>query len=270
VDLVVLLPMSPLDALTTALTGSTAAIVIVQGTITGNVAVKVGSNKTLLGAKGATLNGVGLRVLNENNVIIRNLIITKVLAEAGDAIGIQASNNVWIDHVDLSSDRDHDKDYYDGLLDITHGCQYVTVSWSVLQHHWKASLVGHSDSNGAEDAVISVTYHHNYWNDLNSRMPSFRFGTGHIFNNYYLNSNDGINSRDGAQLLVENNVFSGVTDAIYSTDAGYVVARGNDLGIGTNTALTGTLTTVPYSYTLTATASVASTVLAGAGAILTF
>jgi pectate lyase len=28
------------------------------------------------------------------------------------------SNNVWIDHVDVSSDRDHDKDYYDGLIDV--------------------------------------------------------------------------------------------------------------------------------------------------------
>lgn len=28
------------------------------------------------------------------------------------------SHNVWIDHVDVSSDRSHDKDYYDGLLDV--------------------------------------------------------------------------------------------------------------------------------------------------------
>ena len=101
-------------------------------------------------------------------------------------------------------------------------------------------------------------------------MPSFRFGTGHIFNNYYLNSNDGINTRDGAQLLIENNVFSGVSKAIYATDVGYAVVRGNDLGTGTNTAPAGTLTTVPYSYTLTPVSSVVSTVLAGAGATLTF
>lgn len=42
-------------------------------------------------------------------MIIRNIKISKVLASAGDAIGIQASSNVWIDHNDLSSDRDHDK-----------------------------------------------------------------------------------------------------------------------------------------------------------------
>jgi pectate lyase len=55
------------------------------------------------------LVGVGLRVLNEKNVIIRNVKVSKVLAGAGDAIGIQASSQVWLDHLDLSSDRDHDK-----------------------------------------------------------------------------------------------------------------------------------------------------------------
>lgn len=51
----------------------------------------------------SALVGVGLRVLNEANVIIRNVKIQKVLASAGDAIGIQASSQVWVDHVDLSS-----------------------------------------------------------------------------------------------------------------------------------------------------------------------
>jgi len=55
------------------------------------------------------LVGVGLRVLEESNVILRNLKVSKVLAEAGDAIAIQASSQVWVDHVDLSSDVDHDK-----------------------------------------------------------------------------------------------------------------------------------------------------------------
>lgn len=57
----------------------------------------------------SALTGIGLRVLNENNVIIRNVKIAKVLAP-GDNIGIQAANQVWVDHCDLSSDRDHNKD----------------------------------------------------------------------------------------------------------------------------------------------------------------
>uniref|UniRef100_A0A0W0FJ82 Uncharacterized protein n=1 Tax=Moniliophthora roreri TaxID=221103 RepID=A0A0W0FJ82_MONRR len=37
--------------------------------------------------------------------IFRNLKISKFLADAGDAIGIQASSQVWVDHVDLSSNK---------------------------------------------------------------------------------------------------------------------------------------------------------------------
>ncbi len=55
------------------------------------------------------LTGIGLRVLNVTNVIIRNVKIAKVLAP-GDNIGIQSAHQVWVDHVDLSSDLDHSKD----------------------------------------------------------------------------------------------------------------------------------------------------------------
>ena len=48
-------------------------------------------------------------MLEESNVIIRNVKVSKVLASAGDAIGIQSASQVWLDHLDLSSDRDHDK-----------------------------------------------------------------------------------------------------------------------------------------------------------------
>jgi pectate lyase len=56
------------------------------------------------------LSGVGLRVFRESNVIIRNIVISEVLAAAGDALGIQEASNVWVDHVELSSNLDHDKD----------------------------------------------------------------------------------------------------------------------------------------------------------------
>jgi pectate lyase len=175
--------VSTLAALTSALADDTAKIVLVSGTITGNTVVKVGSNKSVLGKSGAALVGVGLRVNKKNNVIIRNLKVSKVLASAGDAIAIQEASKVWVDHVEVSSDRDHDKDFYDGLLDVTHGSTFVSITNSVLHDHWKASLVGHSDSNGSEDKALTVTYALNKWYNLNSRMPSFRFGTGHIYNN---------------------------------------------------------------------------------------
>lgn len=72
----------------------------------------------------------------------------------------------------------------------------------------------------------------------------------------------------GAQLLVENNVWTGTDKPLYSTDVGYAVAVGNDFGGAKNTAPTGSFTKPPYSYSLIATSSVRSAVVGGAGATL--
>lgn len=93
--------------------------------------------------------------------------------------------------------------------------------------HYKGSLVGHSDSNSAEDTAIRVSYVGNYFKNINSRTPSFRFGTGHLWNNFYQSNQDGINTRVGAQLLVENNVWETSKNTVYSTSSGYAVVRGN-------------------------------------------
>jgi pectate lyase len=154
---------------------------------------------------------------------------------------------------------------------ITHAADYVTVSNTFIHDHYKASLIGHSDSNSAEDTGhLHVTQNNNYWYNINSRAPSFRFGTGHVYNSYFLDVSDGINTRDGAQLLVESNTFSGSKKPLYSTDDGYAVAKDNDFGTGSNAALTGTLTSVPYSYTLLGSAKVQAAVVGTAGQTLTF
>lgn len=256
---------------TAAVADDNARIVVVSGPIAATGNVKIGSNKSVIGKdSSAKLSGFTLTVKGVKNVIIRNLAISKVVG--GDAVAIQKAQNVWIDHLDLSSDRDHDKDYYDGLLDITHAVDYVTVTNTYLHDHWKCSLVGHSDSNSAEDkGHLTVTYANNYWKNINSRGPSFRFGTGHVYNNYYENVSDSINTRQGAQLLVQNNVFSGSKKALYSTDSGYAVASGNDFGSGSNTALAGTLKTVPYTVpTLLEASAVKAAVVGTAGNTLSF
>lgn len=145
------------------------------------------------------------------------------------------------------------------------------MSNTFIHDHWKASLIGHSDSNGDEDTgYLHVTQNNNYWYNINSRTPSFRFGTGHIYNSYFLDVNDGINTRQGAQLLVESNTFSGSKKPLYSTDDGYAVANDNDFGDGENAAEQGTLTSVPYTYSLVGSASVESAVVGTAGQTLSF
>lgn len=246
-------------------------IVVISGPIAATGNVKIGSNKSIIGKDSSVkLSGFTLTVKNKNNVIIRNIAVSKVVG--GDAIAIQVAQNVWIDHVDLSSDRDHDKDYYDGLLDITHAGDFVTISNSYFHDHWKCSLVGHSDNNAAEDTGhLRVTYHNNYWQNINSRGPSIRFGTAHLFNNYYENVSDGINTRDGAQVLVQNNVFVGSKKPLYSTDGGFAVENGNDFGTGKNEAPAGTLSSVPYTVPeLLAADAVKAAVVGTAGNTLTF
>lgn len=144
------------------------------------------------------------------------------------------------------------------------------MSNTYIHDHWKASLIGHSDNNGAEDkGHLHVTQNNNYWKNIHSRTPSIRFGTGHIYNSYF-EVDDGINTRDGAQVLVESNVFVGSNKPLYSTDAGYAVAKDNDFGSGANKASAGTLTSVPYSYSLLGSKNVKSAVVGSAGQTLKF
>lgn len=148
------------EQLSSAAESDDPAIIYVKGTITGTDKVRVGSNKSILGLDSSSkLVGVGLFIKEAKNVIVQNLAISKVLAENGDAIGVQKSTNVWIDHCDLSSDREHGKDYYDGLADFSHAADYLTVSNTYFHDHYKASLVGHSDSNAEEDTgKLHITY----------------------------------------------------------------------------------------------------------------
>jgi pectate lyase len=61
--------------------------------------------------------------------------ISKVLADYGDCITIQASSNVWVDSSDFSNDLDHDKDYYDGLIDTVHASEWVTITNNYFHDH---------------------------------------------------------------------------------------------------------------------------------------
>ncbi|KAG4434222.1 hypothetical protein IFR05_010292 [Cadophora sp. M221] len=265
--------VSDYAGLVTAVAGTEPKVVIISGPITQEAAqVKIGSNTTLVGADSSvTLTGFGLLVRNDNNVIIRNLAIAKVTAANGDAIGVQYGNNIWIDHVDLSADRTKDKDFYDGLCDLTRQASFITLSNSYIHDHWKGSLIGHSDSNGAEDTGhLTVTQNNNHWKNIHSRTPSIRFGQAHIYNSYFEATTDGINVRQGAEVLVESNVFDGTTKPLFTVDTGGAVEKDNVWGAGSNTVPAGKLSTVEYQYELLGSGAVIAAVVGKSGNTLSF
>ncbi|KUH39179.1 MULTISPECIES: polysaccharide lyase family 1 protein [Streptomyces] len=264
--------VSTLGAFKAAVTGDHPKVVRVNGLIPLSGQVDIGSHTTVLGVGASSgFTGGGLRVKEETNVVIRNLNLSKPVAPA-DAVTVTESTKVWIDHNSFSADRDHDKDHYDGLLDVNHGADLVTVSWNTFKDHFKGSLVGHSDKNASEDTGhLRVTYHHNHFSDVYSRIPSLRFGTGHFYNNYVQGAETACHSRMGAQMLVENNVFRAtkvaVTTSRSSAVDGYANLRGNDLGgATTEISRTGSFTAPPYAYAAEPASSVVASVTANAGA----
>jgi pectate lyase len=193
-----------------------------------------------------------------------------------DKVTVQyGAHNVWIDHNEFFSDLDHGIDFYDGQVDVTHGADFITVSWNVFHDHFKNSLVGNSENTGDEDTGhLRITYHHNFFHQVDGRNPSIRFGTGHVYNNYYLDLGDyGIASRQNAQVRVENNYFDTVpipirADTSLSDVAGFVSLVSSNIFVncGPNSITTPPGTFVPpYSYPVDPAANVPSIVQQGAG-----
>lgn len=243
---------------------------------TGADAIRVASNKTLLGVgSGAHLMGIELMINGVQNVIIRNVAVSHVIADgagvANDAIEITGgAQHVWIDHCELFADRNNGKDYYDGLLDIKNGSRFITVSWTDFHDHYKVSLISSGDEQ-VGDTVIRATYHHNYFHNCGSRLPSIRFGKAHVFDNYYqANDSTCVNSRMGAVVKVENNYFQTSQDTIGSWDS---VSVGTwDVANNVFDACTGAQPTtstgslaIPYAYTLDAPAGLPTSIPAGVG-----
>ncbi len=251
------------SALSSALSSGSAAVIRVSGTISCSGMLRVASNKTVLGNSGATISGCGFNISEASNVIVRNLTFR---GWDDDAINVQYSTRVWIDHNSFTSG-------YDGAVDIKRASDYVTVSWNRFFSHDKTMLLGHSDDNAAEDrGRLRVTYHHNWFDGTGQRHPRVRFGNPvHVFNNFYGGVGDyGVASTLEAGVLVEGNYFENTDSPCElgqgSSPPANLVQRNNHFVSSGTCAASGTVRSIPYSYTLTAASSVKSVVTSGAGA----
>lgn len=178
---------------------------------------------TILGLDGSSAN-FGIRIKGtSSNIIVRNMKIGLLPGGAsnGDLIGIEANaHHVWIDHNELYTRNmkcpgtPDDDTTFDGLLDIKNSATHITVSYNFIHDHAKVGLIGASDTDSAERRV---TYAHNRYENVGSRLPFQRFGYVHVYNNYYNNiTGSGINPRMGGHVLIENNFFENALNPVFS------------------------------------------------------
>lgn len=179
--------------------------------------------KTIDGrGKRILIQGHGIRTQTEH-VIITDLEFRRTI---DDGIKCRDGHDCWFHHLKMGDNRfpgmelpdgySHIKDYADGIIDITHSASNVTVSWCYFYDHYKGFLVG--ESWFRDPPTTNVTYHHNWFEDINSRSPLLQGGTAetpnrfHSFNNVRKNvggfGGAAIDVRPNHSMaLVENDLF---------------------------------------------------------------
>jgi pectate lyase len=202
------------------------------------VEIKNKSNITIEGSDGSSANfGLAIKA-DATNVVIRNMTIG-LLPGSIDAIGIEGQGGkfpgyLWIDHNTLFSSLAEcagagDLEF-DGLIDNKAGAHHITYSYNHLHDHHKVGLIGSSDSD-ASDRYI--TYHHNIYENVGSRLPLQRGGYTHLYNNLYSGvSASGANIRMGGYALIEANWFENARNPVTSRDSsaiGWWELRNNNI-----------------------------------------
>ncbi|MFI9771192.1 polysaccharide lyase family 1 protein [Streptomyces sp. NPDC052415] len=255
-------------------------------TADGVIELKQISNVTIVGVgSGAVFDQLGIHIRESRNIIIQNVTIRNVkksgspTSNGGDAIGMESNvRNVWVDHTTLEASGG-ESEGYDGLFDMKDNTQYVTLSYSILRNSGRGGLIGSSESDLSNGYV---TFHHNLYQNIDSRTPLLRGGISHIYNNHYTGLNEsGINSRAGAKAKVDNNYFEDSKDVLgtfYTDQLGYWQVSGNIFdnvtwsAPGTDNRPAGpnpqsnTSVSIPYAYTLDSATCVPDVVRRTAGA----
>ncbi len=139
------------------------------------------SNVTIVGVGGgAVFDQLGIHIRESSNIIIQNVTVRNVkksgspTSNGGDAIGMESGvRNVWVDHTTLEASGG-ESEGYDGLFDMKDDTQYVTLSYSTLRNSGRGGLIGSSESDRSNGYV---TFHHNLYENIDSRAPSCAAGS---------------------------------------------------------------------------------------------
>ncbi len=169
-----------------------------------------------------TIEGIGTDAVIEkwgftfkkcSSIEVRNLTFTKYPEDACSFEGSTSSplgyKNFWVHNnyfkigenkYDITTEQD--KHEGDGSTDFK-GCSNITFSYNVYERCHKTALHGGGDGN----KQYNSTWHHNYLNNVSSRMPLTRQVNLHSYNNYFLNGGKCIDARASAWVLSEANNF---------------------------------------------------------------
>ncbi|MBL4827368.1 MAG: pectate trisaccharide-lyase, partial [Spongiibacteraceae bacterium] len=249
------------------------------------IEIKGVSNISLIGVgTSALFDQLGIHLRDASNIILQNLHVRNVkksgspISNGGDAIGMESGvDTVWVDHCELEASGGED-DGYDSLIDMKANTTNVTVSYSYLHDSGRGGLVGSSDTDSANGPM---TFHHNYYQNIDSRTPLLRYALAHAYNNYFNGiTKSGMNPRIGGRIKAENNHFENANNPIgtfYTTDMGYWDLSGNifastvtwsssssEFPAGPNPTSTTSIS-IPYSYTLHPASDTRSIVMSNAG-----
>jgi pectate lyase len=238
------------------------------------IQIKNKSEITISGAPGSSANFGFHIAAAASNVILRNMTIGLLPGGSdSDMISIEgmsggAPKNIWIDHNELFSSlavcAGAGDTAFDGMLDIKKGGDLITVSYNYLHDHHKVSLNGYTDG---DDALRRITFHHNWFEDVGSRVPLQRHGYTHVVNNVFSKVHtSGINVRMGGYALVEANFFENVKNPVTARDSSAVgfwelrnnnlrtaadVAPGNQFGITWDDGDSGTVNATAWTTSAT-------------------
>ena len=154
-----------------------------------------------------------------NSIEVRNIRFWDYTEDAcsfeGSGSPVELSDftykNFWVHHniFDIGMNywdlcNEQDKHDGDGATDFKR-LAYATIAYNRYNGTHKTGIVG----SGDDVYQAAFTFHHNYYNGCDQRMPLGRQANMHMYNNFYSSSGKySISLRGGAYAFVENCVFT--------------------------------------------------------------
>ena len=177
--------------------------------------MKGGKNVTVEGiGYDAALNQWGFDMKHSTSCEVRNLWLGKCPDDGISMSGGSSSksSHIWVHNNTIEKGYnayagngivDDDKADGDGSTDIK-WTEYVTISYNIYKDCHKTSLVG----GGTTHEQDWITYHHNWFNNTESRNPRVRNAHVHSYNNYFYNNKQyGIGASYNSKVFSEANYY---------------------------------------------------------------